>query len=122
MNQLKNFRKKYYGGAQAGKRARKELINFNKLHPSNCSVCPISDDEIYNWQATIIGPDDSPYKGGIFFIQIFFPSDYPFKPPRLEFKTPIYHPNIYRNGSIRLDIFEEEWSPDLTINKILSLI
>ena len=126
-NRVKNLKKiydkMYYKnnhsrGESVLKRAKWELINFNKLHPSKCSVCPIEDDDIYNWKATIIGPDDSPYKGGIFFAHIFFPSDYPFKPLRLEFKTPIYHPNITRRGYIRLDIFEEEWSPALTIDKI----
>ena len=55
-------------------------------------------------QATILGPSESPYEGGVFFLNIHFPTDYPFKPPKVAFTTKIYHPNINSNGSICLDI------------------
>lgn len=60
---------------------------------------------------------DSPYAGGVFFLQITFPTDYPFKPPKVHFTTRIYHPNINANGSICLDILRDQWSPALTISK-----
>jgi ubiquitin-conjugating enzyme E2 D/E len=60
---------------------------------------------------------DSPYSGGVFFLQIQFPTDYPFKPPKVHFNTRIYHPNINANGSICLDILRDQWSPALTISK-----
>ena len=66
-----------------------------------------------------MGPDDSPYVGGLFFLNITFPPDYPFKPPKLAFTTRIYHPNINSNGSICLDILKDQWSPALTISKVL---
>mmetsp|Transcript_44751 Transcript_44751/g.59429 ORF Transcript_44751/g.59429 Transcript_44751/m.59429 type:complete len:111 (+) Transcript_44751:131-463(+) len=66
-----------------------------------------------------MGPDDSPYAGGVFFLNIHFPPDYPFKPPKVSFTTKIYHPNINANGSICLDILKDQWSPALTISKVL---
>ena len=66
-----------------------------------------------------MGPEDSPYKGGAFFLDIRFPTNYPFKPPRVTFQTRIYHPNINSYGIIHLDILEEKWSPALNIGKIL---
>ena len=62
---------------------------------------------------------DSPYAGGVFFLSITFPTDYPFKPPKVSFTTKIYHPNINANGSICLDILRDQWSPALTISKVL---
>uniref|UniRef100_A0A8C3E9P7 E2 ubiquitin-conjugating enzyme n=2 Tax=Amniota TaxID=32524 RepID=A0A8C3E9P7_CORMO len=66
-----------------------------------------------------INKNDSPYQGGVFFLTIHFPTDYPFKPPKVAFTTRIYHPNINSNGSICLDILRSQWSPALTISKVL---
>jgi len=78
---------------------------------------PIGDD-LYYWQTTIMGPTDSPYSGGVFFLDIHIPKEYPFKPPNINF-TRIYHPNIDSNGSIGLDILRDQWYPALTIEKLL---
>ncbi|OAR03270.1 hypothetical protein LLEC1_05223 [Akanthomyces lecanii] len=86
--------------------------------PSSCSAGPVGED-LFHWQATIMGPSDSPYSGGVFFLAIHFPTDYPFKPPKVNFTTRIYHPNINSNGSICLDILRDQWSPALTISKVL---
>ncbi|KAI8009220.1 Ubiquitin-conjugating enzyme E2 10 [Camellia lanceoleosa] len=64
-------------------------------------------------------PPDSPYAGGVFLVTIHFPPDYPFKPPKVAFRTKVFHPNINSNGSICLDILKEQWSPALTISKVL---
>jgi len=102
----------------ASKRINKELLDLQKDPPANCSAGPVGDD-IFHWQATLIGPSDSPYSGGLFFINIHFPPDYPFKPPKVSFQTKVYHPNINSNGGICLDILKEQWSPALTISKVL---
>ncbi|XP_066377609.1 ubiquitin-conjugating enzyme E2 5B-like [Miscanthus floridulus] len=79
---------------------------------------PVAED-MFHWQATIMGPSDSPDASGVFLVTIHFPPDYPFKPPKVAFKTMVFHPNINSNGSICLDILKERWSPALTISKVL---
>uniref|UniRef100_A0A8I5U9R0 E2 ubiquitin-conjugating enzyme n=1 Tax=Pongo abelii TaxID=9601 RepID=A0A8I5U9R0_PONAB len=95
-----------------------ELTDLQRDPPAQCSAGPVGDD-LFHWQATIMGPNDSPYQGGVFFLTIHFPTDYPFKPPKVAFTTKIYHPNINSNGSICLDILRSQWSPALTVSKVL---
>ena len=99
-------------------RLKKELEDLQNNPPTNCSAGIIKDD-IYHWQATILGPHNSPYENGVFYLRIEFPQDYPFKPPRVSFITKIYHCNINNTGSICLDILKDQWSPALTISKVL---
>jgi len=93
--------------ASAIKRINKELQDLGKDPPAGCSAGPIDESDLYTWQASIVGPDDSPYAGGVFFLNIHFPTDYPFKPPKITFSSKIYHPNINSNGSICLDILKD---------------
>lgn len=92
---------------------------MGKDPPTNCSAGPQKESDQFFWQATIMGPADSPFDGGVFFLNIHFPTDYPFKPPKFQFVTKIYHPNINSNGSICLDILKDQWSPALTVSKVL---
>ena len=89
---------------------------------SNCSAGPVHDDNLFHWTATIIGPDHTPYSGGVFPLIVTFPIDYPFKPPKVRFAVPVYHPNINDRGDICLDILKSEWSPALTISTVLMSI
>ena len=102
-------------------RIQKELLEIQKDPPANCSAGPNNDD-LYQWQASIMGPENSPYQGGLFWLKINFPKDYPFKPPKVIFLTKLYHPNISSTGSICIDILKEQWSPALTISKVLLCI
>jgi len=102
------------------RRIQKELQDLRKDAPLNCSAGPISTDDMFRWEGIIVGPDDdTPYAGGIFDLKILFPVDYPFKPPTVTFTTKIYHPNINQAGGICLDILKTQWSPALTISKVL---
>lgn len=103
----------------ATNRINKELKMLQKDPPMNCSAGPIGDD-VTVWQATIIGPSDSPYENGVFYLDIKFPTSYPFKPPSIKFRTRIYHPNIApHSGAICLDILKDKWAPSLTIGSVL---
>ncbi|XP_032969892.1 ubiquitin-conjugating enzyme E2 D2-like [Rhinolophus ferrumequinum] len=103
------------------KRIYKELLDFSLTLPPQCSAGPVGED-MFHWQATIKGPNDSPYQGGVFFLKIQFPPSYPYKPPKFTFTTRIYHPNINRSGSVSLVILGPEWLPTLTISKVLLTI
>ncbi|XP_016981697.2 ubiquitin-conjugating enzyme E2-24 kDa [Drosophila rhopaloa] len=101
----------------SARRIQKELDEITQDPPTNCSA-GLKEDDMYEWTATIVGPSDSVYEGGMFFLDIQFPMDYPFKPPKVTFRTPIYHCNI-RWGTICLDILKDNWSPALTISMVL---
>eukprot|EP00795_Rhopilema_esculentum_P005003 gene5003-108_t len=76
------------------------------------------DGTVDKFKARLAAQPDSPYNDGIFYLDIQFPSDYPFKPPKVAFNTKIYHPNINSNGSICLDVLRSQWSPALTVSKV----
>jgi len=100
------------------RRIKKELEDLALNNVGNISAGPKLDN-MNEWEGTIIGPVDTPYSGGIFNLEIIFTSDYPFKPPKIKFLTKIYHPNINDNGTICLDVLKDQWSPALTIGKVL---
>lgn len=100
------------------KRLAEELKDLTLNPIENCSAGPVNDDMLY-WNATIFGPEKTPYESGIFKLEIKFGESYPFKPPEINFITPIYHCNINKRGSICLDILKDQWSPALTISKVL---
>jgi ubiquitin-conjugating enzyme E2 D/E len=102
----------------AMRRIERELQDLRKDPPSSCSAGPAGSD-LFRWEGCIFGPEGSPYHGGVFKLTIQFPVDYPFRAPHVQFSTPIYHPNINSSGMICLDILKTQWSPALTISKVL---
>jgi ubiquitin-conjugating enzyme E2 D/E len=100
------------------RRLTKELQEIRKDPPLNISAGPINDN-LFEWEAVLLGPTETPYEGGVFILNLHIPLDYPMKPPNILFKTKIYHPNINSTGAICLDILKSNWSPSLTLSKLL---
>nr|CAB3455778.1 unnamed protein product [Digitaria exilis] len=67
-------------------------------------------------------PDDTPWDGGTFKLTLQFTEDYPNKPPTVRFVSRMFHPNIYADGSICLDILQNQWSPIYDVAAILTSI
>jgi ubiquitin-conjugating enzyme (huntingtin interacting protein 2) len=96
-------------------RLRKELSDISKDTVSGVTAEPYGDN-IKHLKASIKGPVDTPYQGGVFAVDIVVPDTYPFEPPKMRFMTKVWHPNISsQTGAICLDILKDQWSPALTI-------
>ncbi|CAG9320004.1 unnamed protein product [Blepharisma stoltei] len=101
-------------------RITKELKNIQNSPPALHSAWPTNSENIHSWTGAIVGPDNSPYKGGIFYIKISFPSTYPFQSPDIKFLTKIYHPNIRaRGGTMCYISLMKNYSPTNSLNSIL---
>lgn len=109
----------------ATRRLAKELTDINK-NPTSLYRINSDDTNILLWKGLII-PQQEPYNKGAFKIEINFPAEYPFKPPKITFKTKIYHPNIDEKGQVCLPIISpENWKPatkaDQVIQALLALV
>lgn len=108
--------------AGAQKRIGKELSEVTESPPEGVTISLVSESDLYKWQVSMDGPQDSPYAGGHFKLLLALPVDYPFKPPTLQFQTKIYHPNISNDdkGAMCLGMLKsEEWKPSSRISGIL---
>jgi len=93
---------------------------------------PISEDNFFEWEALIQGPEDTPFEGGVFTVKLSFPSDYPLSPFKMKFDPPVLHPNIYKDGNVCISILHtpgddptmyelssERWSPVQSVEKVI---
>ena len=86
------------------------------------SLAPVDENNLLRWQCYIYGPSESPYENGAFELYLEVVPEYPFKPPKVKFVTPIYHPNVNESGDICISTLKDDWNPTLTISKtILSI-
>ncbi|KFV68176.1 Ubiquitin-conjugating enzyme E2 A, partial [Dryobates pubescens] len=84
------------------------------------------------WNAVIFGPEGTPFEDGksllslptpgTFKLTIEFTEEYPNKPPTVRFVSKMFHPNVYADGSICLDILQNRWSPTYDVSSILTSI
>ncbi|VVU94745.1 Ubiquitin-conjugating enzyme [seawater metagenome] len=99
-------------------RLSKEYESFLKDCIEGISV-NLKEDNLFFWEAIIIGPYDSPWENGIFKLNLEFNTEYPLKPPKIKFLSKMFHPNIYTSGSICLDILQNKWTPVQDIKSVL---
>ncbi|KAF7368941.1 hypothetical protein MVEN_00220300 [Mycena venus] len=99
------------------KRINKEIADVKKEDLGDITLVP--SDDLFVWNGTLPGPEGSVYEGGVFNIAVNLPSDYPFSAPKVTFKTKIYHMNISDQGNICIDILKHNWSPALSLFKVI---
>ncbi|BAT79284.1 hypothetical protein LR48_Vigan04g145300 [Vigna angularis] len=101
-------------------RVQKELVECSKDSEGSGIKVSQKSDDLVQLMGTIPGPVGTPYDGGTFQIDITLPEGYPFEPPKMQFKTKVWHPNISsQSGAICLDILKDQWSPALTLKTAL---
>jgi len=106
-------------------KARKRLIqDFKKLErdpPTGVNAAPNPSD-LMQWTAVIFGPGETPWDGGVFGLTLEFSEDYPNTAPLVRFSSRMFHPNIYNDGRICLDILQNKWSPIYDVSAVLTSI
>ena len=100
-----------------GKELRKLVSN-----PSDGLSMVINEDDITDIQCDILGPEKTPYEGGVFRVKIVLSADFPAQPPRGVFLTKIYHPNVDARGNICVNTLKKDWDPSHGIRHILQVI
>ena len=112
---------------EAMKRIKTEYRDINKYPITNLGITAglFEEDDIFNWFVTILGPKDTSYSGGLFYLRVIFPEDYPNSVPDIIFLTPIYHLNVnpYKTkegnelGHLNIKI---SWKPEITARQLLT--
>ena len=87
----------------------KEVISFSA----------IDKNSLEHFEAKIRGPTGTPYENGVFVLDVRITGAYPFSPPKMVFKTKIFHPNINSDGKICLDLLNDQWCVALPFEKVL---
>jgi len=77
----------------ASKRLLQEYKNLTNDPPDGITAGPVSEDDLFLWEALIQGPEGTPFEGGIFLAELKFPKDYPLAPPTMRFTCEMWHPN-----------------------------
>ncbi|KAL8716034.1 MAG: hypothetical protein Q9225_006283 [Loekoesia sp. 1 TL-2023] len=93
---------------------------------------PISEENMFLWEALMAGPEGTPFEGGVYRAELTFPKDYPLNPPSMKFTCDMWHPNVYPSGLVCISILHapgedpnhyekasERWSPIQSVEKIL---
>ena len=75
---------------------KNEFVDLQQNPIAAIGVCVGMPDpqNPYEWRCTMIGPNDTSFAGGLFYLKIKFPFNYPQQAPEVLFVTPIYHLNV----------------------------
>jgi len=104
------------------------------LHEGSSVFLRYDPDQMNLMKALITGPEDTPYSGGCFEFDIFFPNSFPTSPPKVSLITTgngsvRFNPNLYNSGKVCLSILgtwpgrpEEQWGPHCTLLQVLTSI
>ena len=114
------------------KRLMAEYRQLNNNPPEGIIAGPANEENFFEWEALIAGPEGTPFEGGVFNAKLAFPHDYPLSPPKMKFQSDVFHPNIYADGRVCISILHapgddpmgyessaERWSPVQSVEKIL---
>jgi len=104
----------------ARRRLMRDFRQLQKDPPVGVSGAP-RDTDIMMWDAVIFGAHDTPFEDGTFKLIMSFTEEYPNKPPLVQFVSKMFHPNVYGDGKICLDILHR-WSPAYDVSSILTSI
>mmetsp|Transcript_15138 Transcript_15138/g.32451 ORF Transcript_15138/g.32451 Transcript_15138/m.32451 type:complete len:154 (+) Transcript_15138:1-462(+) len=110
------------GMSMAQLRLMRDLKILKKEAPEGCSASPVDEDNLMIWNATIFGPPETAWEAGVYSLRLTFSDTYPSTAPDVKFTSKVFHPNVYDNGSICLDITSGKWSPVYTIASLLTSI
>lgn len=92
-------------------------------HPQPGISFSLRENSMSTFDASILGLEGTPYESGIFKLEIQLPDKYPFEPPRVQFLTPVYHPNVDDSGRICLDLLRlppaGSWRPTILLGGLL---
>jgi len=101
------------------RRVNKEITDCKNDKSSQIQI-DLIDESPFHLKGSFPGPQETPYEGGHFEVDIVIPESYPFQPVKMKFITKVYHPNISSaSGAICLDILKDAWSPVLTLKSTL---
>ena len=104
--------------SMAKKRLLTEYKHFIEQNEIYLYVNP-KQNNILQWEALIIGPPETIWDGATLKLILNFSEEYPNKPPEVQFLAEVYHPNVYSNGKICLDILTNTWTPIYDVHAVL---
>lgn len=105
-------------GQSVVRRLQSELMALMMGGDPGVSAFP-EGDNIFSWVGTIAGSAATAYEGTSYRLSLAFPGEYPYKPPKVRFETPCFHPNVDAHGNICLDILQDKWSSAYDVRTIL---